>query len=111
MKGAVHLYVRGQGIGALVQQIANDGLVAVLARPNKGRPAALIRGVDEVARQAVLAQDKMGAFWIARPPYCFDDIRLSILRKIVEHMNRSVSYRNTVRIANCCCLIQIITSW
>ena len=57
MQGHVHLHVGGEGVGALVQQVPDDGLVLVLAGPDQGRPAPVVLDVDVVLGETVGAQD------------------------------------------------------
>ena len=65
MQGHVHLHVCGEGVGALVQQVADDGLVLVLAGPDQRGPAAVVLDVDVVPGQAVGAQDDVAALQVA----------------------------------------------
>lgn len=57
VQGDVHLYVPDEGVGPLLYEVADDGLVSVLAGPDQRGPAAVVLHVDKVARQLVLTQD------------------------------------------------------
>lgn len=49
VQGNVMLNVPQQGIGAILQQVACDIDVAVLARPHKRSPAAVVHAINERA--------------------------------------------------------------
>ena len=65
MQGHVHLHVCGEGVGALVQQVADDGLVLVLAGPDQGGPAPVVLDVDVVPGQTVGPQEDVAALQVA----------------------------------------------
>ena len=61
MQGNVHLHVSGEGVGALVEEVPDDGLVLVLAGPHQGGPASVILDIDVSPGQLVGAQDDVTA--------------------------------------------------
>ena len=46
MQSNIHLHVGSEGVGSLVQEVPDDGLVLVLAGPHQGGPAPVILDVD-----------------------------------------------------------------
>ena len=65
MQGHVHLHVGGEGVGALVQQVPDDGLVLVLAGPDQRGPAPVVLDVDVVPGQTVGPQEDVAALQVA----------------------------------------------
>ena len=64
MQSHVHLHVSGEGVGSLVQQVPDDGLVFVLAGPDQRGPAAVILDIDVVPGQTGGAQDDVAALQV-----------------------------------------------
>ena len=65
MQGHVHLHVRSEGVGSLVKQVPNDGLVLVLACPDQRGPASVILYVDVVLGEIVSTKDDVTALQVS----------------------------------------------
>ena len=65
MQGHVHLHVRSEGVGALVQEVPDDGLVLVLAGPDQRGPASVILDVDVVLGEIVSTPDDVAALQVS----------------------------------------------
>ena len=64
MQSNVHLYICGEGVGALVQEVPDDRLVLVLAGPHQGGPAPVILYIDVSPGQTVGPQDDVAALQV-----------------------------------------------
>ena len=64
MQSNVHLYIRGEGVGALVQEVPDDRLVLVLEGPHQRGPASVILDIDVSPGQTVGPQDDVAALQV-----------------------------------------------